>query len=233
MPYFSARLASRLLNFRMHVVKTISDKLTGTIDALEPMLMKKLLSAVAMIGLALILAGCPGGADGPSGASVTANPEIGTQNDEWFNGQLAKFDVVFSSSFNGPVPGTPLLTYSFELKSKSAMKKGTFMIYDCHDSACAVKYLLYQAECNFDLATCKLTDGSSRPVANAGDFAQIESLDHCDRIEGGEFGECTYLSIVDPRIKRVGFYDQYFAVEFIPHHGNKTDLSIFHLHTGN
>jgi hypothetical protein len=150
-----------------------------------------------------------------------------------FEGKMQKFNVDFVNG--GSLQGGPYLAYRFEINS-NVINKGDLNIYDCQNSNCSIKTLIYKMNCYFNLLTCAVTDGQGKSVkkgdeykADAADVGEIQTAGNCRQFTGGAFQSCFYITLVDPKLKMSGYYDQHFAAEFIPKVGPTTELNIFHL----
>ncbi len=181
----------------------------------------------------LPLVACSGSGGGSESAKGGNPPPAAPE--KAFDGKMQKFNVEFVSSMNGSLKGGPYLAYRFEINSNE-INKGDLNIYDCQNSSCSSKYLIYKMSCNFPWLTCRVTDGSGNDLKKGGDYkadaadvGDIQSAGSCRQFTGGAYESCFYLTLVDPKLRTEGYYDQYFASEFVPNTGAKTDLSIFYL----
>lgn len=188
---------------------------------------------LCLLFASLALNACSGGG-GSSDAAKSGNPPPATP-EKPFDGKLKKFDVDFVTSMNGSLKGGPYLAYQFEING-NVVNKGIFNIYECQNSSCSAKSLMYKMDCNFEWLTCRVTDSRGNEVkkgaeykADAADVGDIQTAGNCRQFTGGAYEKCYYLTLVDPKLRADGYYDQYFAAEFVPKAGAATELQIFHL----
>lgn len=193
-------------------------------------------------GLVTILALLALGLTGCSKSSNEGGDKAGQDkpsNEKAFDGKFENFQVQFMSAITGPLRRQAHLGYKFEVRSNE-LNKGTFVIYDCRDESCALRSVLYKASCSFNILTCQVTDSEGQKVAkgtripsggsyqmDAADLGDLAIARNCDRT----YKECAYLTLIDPMLRPEGFYDQYFAAEFVPAAGPKSELKIFRLTT--
>ncbi len=182
----------------------------------------------------LALAACSSG-DGRSATPAIENSTPVQKSAVVFDGKMETLEVSFVHPNGDSFAHDPLyyLSYSVELHSNN-LGKGTFKIYDCQqDSSCMRRELLFNSECNLDWLTCKVTDGAGRDVKAQGEYrvdaTELGTLTVIHECGDKHFNRCAYMSLVDPRLLPTGFFDQYYAVEFIPASGSKTELKTYHL----